>query len=70
MFKLFQLEPDTFLILRGQKALVGDKAKTLIRLVAMDVPEDSICEGFAAFEAGNNVADYGINRTFIYAKKL
>lgn len=70
MFQLYKLNDDKYLILMSNgKEIEGSKVYIVRELVHMYVEADEIITGLDALEE-NDVAHYGINRTFIFSTKV
>lgn len=70
MFKVYKLNDDKYLIFKEKRVEIeGTKAEIIRELLRMGVKEQEIFYGMDALEE-DDIADYGINKTFIYSEKI
>ena len=74
MYKLFKLNDDKYLLLtmlskEFAREFEGTARNIQKRMLALGIDEEEVALGFEALEE-NDVAEYGIYKTFIFAKRL
>lgn len=69
MFKLFKLNDNKYLILKGLQEIEGTKARIISIMLTYGVAEEEIAYGLQALEQ-DDMAEYGINQTFIFSTKI
>lgn len=69
MFKLFKLNDDKYMILKGSVEFEGDKKRVIKEMLTQGVDVEEVMHGMLALEK-DDVADYGLNKSFIYSEKL
>ena len=71
MFKVLMLNEDEFVIVRDMTAQYGNADKTVRNLHKMGVDINEIEYGLMTMiHRGHNVAEYGVNKTFIFSKRI
>jgi len=67
--KLFRLNDNKYVLVLNKTQYEGTKNHIIKTMLKIGVEENEICMGFTELEE-NDVADYGINWRFIFAKKV
>jgi hypothetical protein len=70
MFKVVKLADSQYVVSKFKQSKHFSKLKDLVsHMLGLGVSFEEIEEGLAALERnGHNVADYGVNKTFIFSK--
>lgn len=70
MFKLYKLNDDKYLIYKANGSdFEGNQTEIIKHLLINNVAENEISYGLEAL-IHDDVADYGVNKMFIFSKKL
>lgn len=69
MLKLFRVNEEVYVILHNNKQIEGNIQFVFIKMIEIGVSSWEIMNGFDALEK-DDVAEYGINKTFIFSQKL
>jgi hypothetical protein len=72
MFKLLRINDDEFIIVtHGGKAVYGNRLRIVLALESIGVDFKEIENGIVSLCLNeHHVADYGVNKMFIYSQKL
>ncbi len=67
--KVFRLDNNKYVLIINKTEYEGTKNDIIKVMLKLGVEEQEICMGFTELE-DNDIADYGINWKFIFAKKV
>lgn len=67
--KLFKLNDDKYLILLDKFEIEGNKAYITLELIKLGVESEEIYYALKALDV-HDMADFGVNKTFVYSKKI
>lgn len=72
MIKIYKNKDGTYLLTTQKTPIACSTLQKLIQVMkAIEITDNEIEAGLIEFETtDNNVLEYGINRTFIYGKKV
>lgn len=71
MLKLIRLNDDAFITRTENRAIHGNRARTIAVLLMLNIDDAEIEAGLSQLiNRGDHMAEYGVNGTFIYSKKL
>ena len=71
MFKLYKLTNKQYAVRGDDRVLItGTRLDVLEFLMNLGVDSDEIFMGLDALQAGDDIADYGVNKMFIYSEKI
>lgn len=71
MFKIFMVNDNEFIVTGLEMPFTGTRIKTVAFLLQSHVSEDEIHCGLSELILhGHHVADYGVNKSFIYTSRV
>lgn len=69
--RLIRLKQDSYMVVKNNRSYFGNIREVYKLMASWDVKAEEITAGFRALEVkGDDIADYGINRTLIFSKKM
>ena len=71
MFKVIRIGPDEYILKTDRNAIQGERLRLMAVMYSLGVALYDIEACFMAFETtDHNLADFGINKTFMYSMRL